>query len=226
MDRNIFVVLSKSYCCEWHILQQKNNMKYLSLLLLSVTMLLTASAQTKESIYTTIANDLCKEIKENMAQLKQADDIQMELGMMMLPYFNKYEAEIKKALPNFDLTDPKEAQNLGMEVGKKLVGCPEFLTLITSNKELMKESAGVLKTSMTLNGTLQSVIAGDFTSINVKTASGKVEKIWWMEYFPGENKLLDGSLMNKVVTVKYTEKEIYNFTLKDYVKVKVLSGIE
>jgi|GEM_PF-6395214 len=46
-----------------------------------------------------------------------------------------------------------------------------------------------------------------------------------MEYFPGDSKIADGSLINKQVTVQYIEKEIYNARLKDYVKIKIAKSV-
>ena len=55
-----------------------------------------------------------------------------------------------------------------------------------------------------------------------------IEKLWWMEYFEGSGRLITnaGDMLNKDVKVKYTEKEIYNATLKEYIKIKVIAGLE
>ncbi|MBC7934472.1 MAG: hypothetical protein H7Y86_03810 [Rhizobacter sp.] len=185
-----------------------------------------ASAQTKETVFTAMATELCKEIKSKQAELKASDDMQVELGLMMMPVFLKYEADIKKVMPKFDYTDSKQLETLGMEVGKKLISCPEFLSLVSSNKDMMAQSTKEGTAVLQLEGTVTGITPGDFTSLSVKTASGKVEKIWWMEYFPGDDKLIGGSLVNKKVTIKYTEKEIYNAGMKTYVKIKVAAGVE
>ena len=63
--------------------------------------------------------------------------------------------------------------------------------------------------------------------MQVKNADGKIEKIWWMEYFEGANNLLSGKIkINKTISVHYVEREIYNGRLKDYVKIKVATGVE
>src|SRR6187549_1603782 len=101
-----------------------------------------ATAQTKESVYAAMSADLCKEIKTKQAELKASDNIQMDLGLLMMPIFMKYETDLKKAVPSFDIADEKQVEALGMEVGKKLISCPEFLTLVSANKDLVKvESA-------------------------------------------------------------------------------------
>lgn len=199
-------------------------MKNLVLLSVLVCSVLMSSAQKNVPLYTTMANELCKQIKEKQAELIQSDNVQMDLGLMMLPIFMQYESELKKVVPDLDLSNEKQLELLGIEIGKKMVACPEFLKIISANQELLqvaKEGAAVLS----IQGTLAAITPGEFTSITVKTSSGKLEKLWWMEYFPGEQKL-NVDLLNQKVNVSYIEKEVYNAVLKDYIKIKVVTGIE
>ena len=203
-------------------------MKKMIVLLLVFAQVFISKAQTKESVFTAMAADLCKEIKSKEAELKSSNDLQVELGLMMMPVFLKYEDDLKKAMPQFDVSDNKQVQILGVEVGKKLIACPEFLSLMsaTAGKGQVIQAPGEAAPVLQLEGIVTQVSAGDFTSIYIKTASGKVEKIWWMEYFPGDTKLANGSLLNKAVKIKYTEKETYNAALKEYIKIKIAAGLE
>jgi hypothetical protein len=72
------------------------------------------------------------------------------------------------------------------------------------------------------------IVGGDLTYLQVEDDKGKVEKLWWMEYFDGSNVLAADPQrrLNKPIKVKFVEKEIFNSTLKDYVKVKVITGVE
>jgi hypothetical protein len=75
---------------------------------------------------------------------------------------------------------------------------------------------------------LVKIAEGEFTHLQVEDANGRIEKLWWMEYFNGSNILLadpQGQL-NKPIKVNFVEREIFNSTLRDYVKVKVITGIE
>jgi len=199
-------------------------MKYIIALVFLATTAF-AHAQTKDAVFTSMAAELCKEIKDKQVELKASDNIQMEVGMLMMPVFLKYEDQIKKAMPDFDMTKEDQLETLGIEVGKKLITCPEFLKLVSSRKDFLDDEK-TATTTYSVQGTLQSVTPGEFTAINVKTTSGKVEKIWWMEFFDGAGNVSNGSLTNKAVTVSYVEREVYNATLKDYIKVKVVTGIK
>jgi hypothetical protein len=187
------------------------------------------SAQTnssKESVFVKMAAELCKEIKSKDSALRKSTQLDMDFGLIMIPIFSKYEDQLKTAIPGFELSEQSEM--LGEEMGKRLAtGCPEFLSIMTSSPEFMesvnKEDGPVIQK---LEGTLINITAGDFSAIHVKTASGKTEKIWWMEYFPGEDKLSGGKLINKKLTIKYSEREVYNAGMKTYIKVKVAAGID
>jgi hypothetical protein len=106
--------------------------------------------------------------------------------------------------------------------------CPEFMKMVVSS-ETFKESKAA-RTGKTeyrsLSGTLVKVVPGEFSHFLIKDQSGKTEKIWWMEYFPGADMLSDPKNLNGNVKLKYEEKEVYNGTLKDYVKIKVAVGLE
>lgn len=201
-------------------------MKTYFFLLLSFLFFGTAGAQTKESVYNAMADDLCKEIKAKEAELKNSEDIQVDIGLLMMPIFMKYENDMKKADPKFKLSDQTQVEALGFEIGKRLVTCVEFMKLASVQKQIVQEIKADKASIATMDGVLQSVTTGDFSAINVKTSTGKTEKIWWMGYFPGADKLKDGSLINKQVKIRYSEKEVYNSTLKDYIKIKIAEGIE
>jgi len=49
-----------------------------------------------------------------------------------------------------------------------------------------------------------------------------------MEYFDGSTRLITEpqKYLNKPIRIRYVEKEIFNSTLNDYVKIKVITGME
>lgn len=192
---------------------------------------LAASAQlSKDSLFKIIAKETCEEIAKKDLSGKNMDELQMELGLAMMPTILKYTEQLKSF--GFDLEDQQSMMEMGKEVGMKLAtDCPSFLKVFANNPGVLKEALAkdepVSKTS-TLSGTLIKIVPGDISYIQVRDASGKLQKIWWMEYFQGSDKLMNESAkyLNKTVKLGYTEKEIYNATLKDYVKVKVLTSFE
>ena len=188
-----------------------------------------ASAQvSKDSLLKMMSKETCDEIAKKDISNKSMEELELELGLAMMPVIIKYEKELKSVY-NMDFEDEKSMENIGREVGMKLAkDCPVFLKMFMSNPQAMKESMGKESKTLFISGTLVKIIPGDISHIQVKDASGKIEKLWWMEYFEGSNKLVNESQnhLNKAIKVSYVEKEIYNSTLKDYVKMKIITAVE
>ncbi len=198
------------------------------LLLLSTCQLVVAQNAAKDSIIHLMSGDICEQFKAKGFADKKITDFETELGLMMMPVFNKYDAELKKINPEFDFSNAKMLGSLSEEVGVKLaLECPEFLKFISANPSLLGDNSKNRTEQLSLKGVLEKIIPGDFTYLLVKNADGKIEKIWWMEYFEGSNNLLSGKIkINKPISVHYVEREIYNARLKDYVKIKVATSVE
>lgn len=201
---------------------------YFLFLLLITCQLVVAQNAAKDSIIHLISADICEQLKTKDFSDKKITDLEVELGLMMLPIFSKFNADLKKINPDFDFSNTKMLGSLSEEVGIKLaMECPTFLKFISAKPELMDYNSKNKTEQLTLKGVLDKIIPGDFTYMQVKNADGKIEKIWWMEYFEGANNLLSGKIkINKTISVHYVEREIYNGRLKDYVKIKVATSVE
>lgn len=185
---------------------------------------------SKDSLIKVMSKETCEDISNKNFSGKSMDELQMELGLAMLPIISKYEAELKSVL-EVSIDDQKGLENMGRLVGLQLAkDCPAFLKMFMSNPQAIKDAAGMIteNSSASISGTLLKIVPGDFAYIQVKDGSGKTEKIWWMEYFEGSDKLTNSpqNYLNKAVKVNYIEKEMYNSTLKEYVKVKILTGFQ
>ncbi len=203
--------------------------------LLSVS-LFTSAQLSKDSLVKLITKETCEEITKKDFSNKTMEELEMELGLAMMPAILKYQDQLKNG--GYDMEDQQSMMNMGKDVGMQLAkDCPAFLKMFVNNPAALKEIAGksgnTAKEKMevmpsSISGTLTKIVPGDISYIQVKDGSGKMEKIWWMEYFEGSNKLVNepAKYLNKTVKVSYVEKEIYNSTLKEYVKVKVITGLE
>ena len=186
---------------------------------------------SKDSLLKLMTKETCTQITNKDFSGKNMDELQMELGLAMMPVVMKYQDELQTAF-GISMEDQTGMEKMGMEIGLQLAkDCPAFLKMFATNPDLMKDISGTPKSGvavMSINGTLLKIVTGDFTYIQVKDASGKIEKLWWMEYFDGSAKLITdaATMVNKQVKVNYTEKEIYNATLKEYIKIKVIKGLE
>jgi hypothetical protein len=192
-----------------------------------------SEAQTlkKDSVLTAMAKDMCSKLKGTDLSKMSPEKLQMQLSMLMMPVMTDHLEGLQEV---YDLSsiDEQTMQKIGLEMGMKLSqNCPEFLMLMApaaqKNAANTAPAIAAIKTeaTQTFSGTLVRIVTGEFTYFEVKNAGGKTEKIWWFENFEGADKLAAQNL-NKKVTVTYTEKEVYKAVLKEYVKIKVATGIQ
>lgn len=173
--------------------------------------------------------NVCAEVSQEDVSTKSATQIQAMMGLAMIKVVAAHQAELTAA--GINIADPSAVQAFGRRVGVQLVGqCPAFFTALAKNPDALKQvaNAAVNSPSGTISGTLRKIAGGDFSYLQVEDTRGKIEKLWWMEYFQGSKILLTdpNSRLNKPITVKYTEREVFNSTLGDYVKIKIITGIE
>jgi hypothetical protein len=186
---------------------------------------------TKDSLIKLMSDDVCIEMNKMVKEKREIKDLETQLGLAMLPAFGKYMNEIRE-IYGIENLDEKFGEMIGEDVGGYLAkSCPAFLEILTSNSDATAELISGKKSDKntgTVKGTFQKITYNDFSYVEIKTATGKIEKLYWMEYFAGASDLTNNpsKFANKNVTIKYTEKEIYKAALKDYVKLKFMSGIE
>ena len=206
---------------------------YMKPLMLTVSFLLFStplfSQATRADLMKQLAQEACLEVKKVDFSNKSVDEIKIALGLPLVMVAGKHMAELKAL--GYDISDSQSAQKLGGEIGVQLAQeCPEVLSAMLKNPNALGEIAQSSRSnaSQSISGTLVRIVEGDFSHLQVTDAKGKVEKLWWMEYFDGSNALAANpqSRLNKPITVKYVEREMFNSTLKEYVKVKVITGIE
>lgn len=177
---------------------------------------------SKDSLLTKIADETCTELKKIDASKMSSEDLQMQLGIAMLPAFSKYSTELMDVYGTDDISSLME--QIGEDVGYKLVAvCPAFLKLFASNPSLMNDDAGDEK-KLKLTGTLVKIVPGDLTYFEIKDAGGKINKIWWLEYFEDADVIALKSSISKKFTISYVEKEVYNAALNTYIKIKIAKG--
>ncbi len=180
-------------------------------------------------VVTRIARETCQEIKQIDFSQKTPDEMKLALGLPLLMISGRHQDELKAA--GYNLMDAKTSEKLGIDVGAKLVyECPEFTSTLLKNTKAMTDivQRGKDGPSGTISGTLVKIIGGDFSYLQVEDDKGRIEKLWWMEYFDGANVLATDPQrhLNKPIKVRFVEKEIFNSTLKDYVKIKVITGVD
>lgn len=183
--------------------------------------------KAKDSLMKIMVAEACDEIKKKDFSSLQKEEIEMEIGMAIIPVFSTHANEIKDIL-NLDITDAENMKDFGQTLGMKLaMECPDFMRIVSGSQTFKDElKKGSTKTSYTISGTLVKVVPGDITHFLIKDAQGKTEKIWWMEYFEGADTLKDSKKINTPVVIRYRESEIYSTAVKDYIKIKIATGID
>lgn len=174
-----------------------------------------------------ITKETCDELAKVDFSKKTPNEVKLSLGLSLVKVVGLHQTELK--VYGLSLNDPKTLEGLGTDVGVRLAtSCPVFVDALTRNPDTIEELANKTSSTRTISGKLLKIVGGDFTYLQVEDASGKLEKVWWMEYFDGSNRLLADAknLVNRPVRINYTEKEVFNSTLNDYVKIKVITGIE
>jgi hypothetical protein len=184
---------------------------------------------TRDALIKQVTKETCDELSKTDFSNKSTDEFKITLGLVLVKVVAAHQAELKTV--GVSVSDPQSLEKIGNDVGVQLVTtCPSFLSALTGNPNAVKELLDNEKASVSgsISGKLVKVVGGEFTYLQVEDAKGKVEKLWWLEYFEGSNNLVGDqqSQLNKPIKVNYVEKEMFNSTLKDYVKIKVITSIQ
>lgn len=154
------------------------------------------------------------------------ENMRVEMGMMFIPLLSKYSSQIKNEW-GLDVGSPADLSKTGEKVGQlAALNCPAFLEYIKTNlKEIVDQ--GSPEIGKTFAGKILKVEGQPFVYILVQNKQGKIEKLYWLEYFEGADKLTSqvGVYLNKDVVISYKEMEVYQLTDKEYRTVKVLTKI-
>ena len=180
-------------------------------------------AQNDSSLIKRVSKSFCDEFSKKDPSKINMENMEMELGLIILPVFSKYADEIEKEW-GFS-NDEEGLGKFGEKIGQDAaINCPSFQAFIMKNLDAITELDEDGKTK-SISGDFISVEPGTFSSILIKNKTGKEEKLWWFEFFEGADDLVKnaGKLKAKPVTVQYKEMEIFDATLKEYRKIKVIT---
>ena len=204
--------------------RMKTTMALVLAQMLTATMLFAQAAG--DGLTKQITREACAELSKLDFTNQTADELKVSLGLSLVKVMGQHETELKSF--GINTSDPKSLERLAMDVGMRLVtDCPAFYDALSKNPNTVKDLA-LSESSSRISGKLLKVVAGEFTHLLIEDPSGKIEKLWWMEYFNGSNALLINpqSQINRSFRFTYVEREIFNSTLKDYVKVKVITRLD
>ncbi len=178
--------------------------------------------QAQKTLRQKMADEFCKELDKQDISDTWNEENQQKMGLAMIPVITKYSKEIKSEL-GIDLSSQDDYKKIGEIIGAEAgLSCPKFRKMM--EKLVTTEAAPA---DLAMEGTLVELdLTGSFAFFKVKDASGREQKIWWMEYFDGSEDLAKNltTLRKKQVSITYTEREVYEPKLKDYIKIKVATS--
>ena len=183
-----------------------------------------SQAQKDSTLTQKITNEFCVEFsKKDFSQFK---GFEMELGLLVVPIIEKYNKEIEKEwglLRDNEDDYEKISEKIGQEAA---LGCPKFLEFVRNNLSEIKESADDDETKL-ITGTFQRIEEQLFSSLVIKTKTGKEEKLWWFQFFEGADELIKNpaGFAKKNITVRYIDMEVYDAKLKEYRIIKVIKDL-
>jgi hypothetical protein len=154
------------------------------------------------------------------------ENMNLELGMMLIPLFAKYESQIQNEW-GLSAKNAEGVQAIGEKVGQlATINCAEFKNFIKANlHDIVNEKSE--SGTKTFSGILTKIEGSPFTHLLVKNALGKTDRFYWMEFFPGAEKLSASgpANLNKPVKVTYREAEVYKAAEKHYTTIKVITQV-
>lgn len=129
-----------------------------------------------------------------------------------------------------DFTDQTAMRNIGIELGKKLLkdNCKGYIAYARITSRDADEEHDNTVAEKSSSGKVLRIDNRDFVYVVLKDKQGREQNFIWLEYFSGSEKLTGNkiqSLVNKDVTVKWIEKEVYLPKAGDYFKIKQITAL-
>lgn len=184
-----------------------------------------AQTTSRASFETAIVGDFCDTFSKSSSQLTK-ENLSVQLGMLILPLFSKYQAQIESEW-GLVVSDSKDIRAIGEKIGQlATINCPAFHDYIKTNlKEIVDEREE--ESVKTFSGKIIRVEGTPFTYLVVQNSQGRTDKFYWMEFFPGADKLGSSpkTYLKKPVQITYREMETYQALAKEYKTVKVITNV-
>jgi hypothetical protein len=186
---------------------------------------LSAQAPSKSEFENTLIGEFCDTFTKASPNLTK-DNMTMEMGMMILPLFSKYSAQIKTEW-GLDAGNKDDSRTIGERIGQlATINCPAFMTFIKTNLREIVDQQNNPGSTKTFAGKIIKAEGKPFTYLLVQNKQGRMDKFYWLEYFEGADKLQQSNgVLNKAAVITYREMEVYQAPEKEYRMIKVIIKI-
>lgn len=187
---------------------------------------LQAQTTSKAEFEKAIIAEFCDSFSKKLPNMSR-ENMTAEMGMVILPLFSRYSTQIES---EWGLSTSKNTdyRSIGEKIGQlAAINCPSFQEYIKANLNeiVSNQSAGGAKT---FSGKLVRMEGKPFTYLLVQNSQGRTDKFYWLEFFPGADKLQASSMtyLNKPLRIMYKEMEVYQAAENEYRTVKVITKID
>jgi hypothetical protein len=183
-------------------------------------------AQKDSALIKRITKDFCAAFtKKDPKDLKDGN-MEVEMGLIIIDIIGKYSDDIKKEW-KLSMDSEEDMEKIGEKIGlDAALNCPAFRTYMMNNLDSFSDDDEI-SGQKTAIGIFTSLQTGQFSYVTIRSNSGKEEKYWWFGHFTGADELIEdpSKFKSKSIEVRYKEMELYDSALKEYRKIKVLTGL-
>lgn len=220
-------------------------MKSIALL---ITTFLTVFSLCGQNVIPKMADGTCECLKKCDLSAKNAEALQVELGLCLIEQVDVHQKALKKA--GYDTKSVGIYEELGGKVGMELaINCPDFMTVLgamlrdddsglkdkiidrmsnDSGEEELAEK-NVLRTENMYKGEVKAVELGDFVKIVLQDENGVRREFYWINSFLGDDVLIGlesmESLVGKTIEIGSYREEVYFHKLKAYLGINRISQL-
>lgn len=173
-----------------------------------------------------IVTEFCDSFSKKLPTMTR-ESMTAEIGMVILPLFSKYRTQIESEW-GLSTSTTTDYRSIGEKIGQlAAVNCPSFQEYVKANLNEITSNQPA-SGSKTFSGKFIRMEGKPFTYLLVQNSQGRTDKLYWLEFFPGADKLQSSSMtfLNKPLRISYKEMEVYQAAEKEYRIVKVITKID
>lgn len=185
-----------------------------------------AQTANKAEFEKAIIAEFCDSFSKKLPNMSR-ENMTTEMGMVILPLFSKYSTQIESEW-GLSTSKTTDYRSIGERIGQlATLNCPSFQEYVKANMNEIVSNQST-SASKTFSGNLVRIEGKPFTYLLVQNSQGRTDKFYWLEFFPGAEKLQSApiTLLNKSLRIMYREMEVYQASEKEYRVVKVITKID
>ncbi len=180
-----------------------------------------------------LAEDACDCISKKDTDEMSMEDLQMQLSMCLMESVGNNQEAFQKQYGDFNPSDQAAMQEFGQQVGMKMVTkCPQVMMKMAGNAQAPPQAAppgsAPSQPAGSLTGTFQGVSGDEVAVLTIKESNGRTQKLLWLDYFKGSDRLMEdpAALKGKTVKVEFETIEVYAPQAKEYFDRKKVISLE